>query len=95
MAKNVWKLSYVSFQLMAEYPDTAYFDVLRAYHRRQFYKSTGHRRNGFSGYIYDRAEPEDFYSRAGNATNRQECTVIGFHAKYCFHCIVVCQTIKR
>jgi hypothetical protein len=60
MRKNVWKLSYISFRLMTEYPDTAYFDVLRAYHNRQFYKSTGHSRNGFSGYVVDRADPEDF-----------------------------------
>jgi hypothetical protein len=60
MRDYVWKLSYISFQLMTEYPDTAYFDILRAYHRRQFYKSTGHSRNGFSGYIVDRADPEDF-----------------------------------
>jgi hypothetical protein len=45
---------------MTEFPDTAYIDVLRAYHRRQFYKSSGHSRNGFSGYIVDRADPEDF-----------------------------------
>jgi hypothetical protein len=60
MRANVWKLSFISFTLMTEYPDTSYFDVLREYHRRQFYKSTGHSRNGFSGYTYDRADPEDF-----------------------------------
>ena len=60
MREKVWMLSYISFRLMTEYPDTAYFDVLLAYHRRQFYKSTGHSRNGFSGYIVDRADPEDF-----------------------------------
>jgi hypothetical protein len=60
MIQNVWKLSYLSFQLMTEFPDTAYFDVLQRYHRRQFYSFSGHRRGGFSGYIEDRADPEDF-----------------------------------
>ena len=58
-AKTAW-LSFVSFRLMAEFPDTAYFDVLSSYHHRQFYRSTGHSRNGFSGYTYDRADPVDF-----------------------------------
>src|SRR5450432_1045196 len=57
-AKTAW-LSFVSFKLMAEYPDTSYFDVLRSYHHRQFYRTTGHSRNGFSGYTYDRADPVD------------------------------------
>jgi hypothetical protein len=34
---QVWKLSDVSFGFMKEFPDTAYFDVLKEYHRRQFY----------------------------------------------------------
>jgi len=60
MVQNVWKLSDISFRLMKEFPDTAYFDVLQTYHRRQFYKFSGNRRDGFSGYIADRADPEDF-----------------------------------
>ena len=60
MAQNVWKLSDVSFRLIKEFPDTSYFDVLQTYHRRQFYKFSGNRRDGFSGYIADRADPENF-----------------------------------
>lgn len=58
--KHVWELSDVSFRLMIEFPDTAYLDVLQAYHRRQFYKFTGIRPHGFTGYYADRAAPEDF-----------------------------------
>jgi hypothetical protein len=60
MMQNVWKLSDVSFRLMKEFPDTTYFDVLQAYHRRKFYKFSGNRPGGFSGFIADRAAPEDF-----------------------------------
>jgi hypothetical protein len=60
MRAKAWQLSFVSFKLMAEFPDTAYFDVLRSYHHGQFYRTTGHSRNGFSGYTYDRADPVDF-----------------------------------
>ena len=60
MMQNVWKLSYVSFRLMSEFPDNTYFEVLQSYHRRQFYKFSGNRRDGFSGFIADRANPEDF-----------------------------------
>lgn len=60
MMLNVWKLSDISFRLMKEFPDTAYFDVLKTYHRRQFYKFSGNRPGGFSGFIADRASPEDF-----------------------------------
>lgn len=60
LTKNVWRISDVSFRLMKEYPDTAYLDILQTYHRRQFYKFSGNRRGGFSGFIADRADPEDF-----------------------------------
>jgi hypothetical protein len=60
LMKHVWELSDVSFQMMKEYPDTAYLDVLQAYHRRQFYKFSGNRPHGFSGVVADRAAPEDF-----------------------------------
>lgn len=60
MMEHVWKLSDVSFRLMKEFPDTTYFDVLRTYHRRQFYKFSGNRPGGFSGFVADRAAPEDF-----------------------------------
>ncbi|HEV2478955.1 MAG TPA: hypothetical protein VGS79_04800 [Puia sp.] len=60
MMQNVWKLSDKSFRLMKEFPDTTYFEVLQAYHRRQFYKFSGNRPGGFSGFIADRAAPEDF-----------------------------------
>jgi hypothetical protein len=57
---HVWRLSDVSFRLMKEFPDTTYFDVLQIYHRRQFYKFSGNRPDGFSGVVADRAAPEDF-----------------------------------
>jgi hypothetical protein len=60
MLKQVWQLSETSFNLMKRYPDTTYFDVLQTYHRRQFYKFSGNRPGGFSGYSADRAAPEDF-----------------------------------
>lgn len=60
MLRYVWKLSDKSFRLMTEFPDTAYFDVLHAYHWRQFYRFSGHRPGGFSGFVADRAAPEDF-----------------------------------
>jgi len=60
LLKQVWELSDISFRLMKEFPDTAYLDVLQAYHRRQFYKFSGIRPHGFTGYNADRAAPEDF-----------------------------------
>jgi hypothetical protein len=60
LRRNVWKLSDVSFRLMKEFPDSAYLDVLQTYHRRQFYKFSGNRPHGFSGFVADRAAPEDF-----------------------------------
>jgi hypothetical protein len=60
LMKQVWELSDVSFRLMKEFPDTAYLDVLQAYHRRQFYKFSGIRPHGFTGNNADRAAPEDF-----------------------------------
>lgn len=60
LMKHVWDLSDVSFRLMKEFPDTAYLDVLQIYHRRQFYKFSGIRPHGFTGYNADRAAPEDF-----------------------------------
>jgi hypothetical protein len=58
--RHVWELSDVSFRMMKEFPDTAYFDILQTYHRRQFYKFSGNRPHGFSGVVADRAAPEDF-----------------------------------
>jgi hypothetical protein len=60
LMKHVWELSDVSFRLMKEFPDTAYFGVLQTYHRQQFYEFSGNRPYGFSGVIADRAAPEDF-----------------------------------
>ncbi|MES2775119.1 MAG: hypothetical protein V4722_13105 [Bacteroidota bacterium] len=57
---NNWRLSHISFRLMTEFPDTAYIDILRAHHRWQFYNFSGNRRGGFSGYVTDRSDPEDF-----------------------------------
>jgi hypothetical protein len=58
--QNIWKLSNVSFRLMKDFPDTVYLDVFQKYHRRQFYRFSGNRRDGFSGFTPDRADPEDF-----------------------------------
>ncbi len=60
LMEHVWRLSDRSFRFMSEFPDTAYFDVLQTYHRRQFYKFSGNRPHGFTGYAADRAAPEDF-----------------------------------
>lgn len=60
LMRHVWEISDVSFRLMKEFPDSAYLDVLRAYHRRRFYKFSGIRPHGFTGYNADRAAPEDF-----------------------------------
>lgn len=60
MMRHPWRLSYRSFRLMTEFPDTAYFEVLHEYYYRQFYDFSGNRRDGFSGITPDRAEPEDF-----------------------------------
>ena len=60
LLEHVWWLSDISFQFMAEFPDTAYFDVLQTYYRRKFYKFSGNRPHGFTGYPADRAAPEDF-----------------------------------
>ena len=60
MFERVWRLSDVSFRLMEEFPDTAYFAVLSRYHRRQFYKFSGNRPGGFTGFVADRASPESF-----------------------------------
>ena len=60
LAEHVWELSDLSFRLMKEFPDNAYMDVLQAYHRRRFYKFSGNRPHGFTGYAADRAGPEDF-----------------------------------
>lgn len=60
MMQHVTKLSEVSFRLMKNFPDTSYMDVLRAYHRRQFYLFSGARPHGFTGVKADLAAPEDF-----------------------------------
>ncbi|HVY75242.1 MAG TPA: hypothetical protein VG890_10450 [Puia sp.] len=60
LMEHARKLSDISFQFMTEYPDTAYFDVLQKYYRRQFYKFSGNRPHGFTGFPADRAAPEDF-----------------------------------
>jgi hypothetical protein len=76
MRGNVSRLSFISFRLMAEYPDTAYFDILRAYHRHQFYRSSGHSRNGFSGYVVDRADPEDFIQALVNQQSKKSAQLL-------------------
>lgn len=60
LIKHFWELSDISFRLMKEFPDTAYLDILQTYHRSKFYKLSGNRPHGFSGYTVDKAAPEDF-----------------------------------
>lgn len=60
MMMYVWRLSEVSLRLIKEFPDTAYADVLEQYHRRRFYQFSGNRPGGFSGFVADKASPEDF-----------------------------------
>lgn len=60
LLKHVWKMSDVSFRLLKEFPDTAFFEVFQQYHRWQFYKFSGNRPYGFTGIAADRAAPEDF-----------------------------------
>lgn len=60
LMKYSWRLSDVSFRLMSEFPDTAYYDVLEDYHNSRFYRFSGYRPHGFSGFPADRAAPEDF-----------------------------------
>jgi hypothetical protein len=60
MLEYDWRLSDVSFSIIREFPDTAWFEVLRRYHRYQFYQFSGNRAGGFSGSVADRAAPEDF-----------------------------------
>lgn len=60
LMQHAGRLSFVSFAFMKQYPDTAFMDVLEAYHRKRFYRSRGYSRNGFSGFPTDPADPEDF-----------------------------------
>lgn len=53
MMQHIWELSIPSFRLMAEYPDSAYMDVLQLYHRRKFYQfGSIPQRGGFTGIDY-------------------------------------------
>jgi hypothetical protein len=36
LAQNAWRLSYTSFKLMTDYPDPAYFDILKHFYPRRF-----------------------------------------------------------
>lgn len=60
MINNLWRLSGMSFQLMKEFPDTAYLDVLQKYHQFQFYRLTGNSPYGFSGGASDMIAATDF-----------------------------------
>jgi hypothetical protein len=76
LAKNGWHLGHLSFRLIKEYPDTAYMQILRDYHRNNFYLFTGKRRNGFSGYTPDRAEPEDFINALAALQNQHSANLL-------------------
>lgn len=60
LMQHVWELSDISFRLMKKFPDSTYMEVLQDYHHRKFYKFSGNRPHGFSGFNADRASPEDF-----------------------------------
>lgn len=60
LMNHVWKISFVSFDLMKAFPDTAYSDVFETYYHRTFYQFSGIQPHGFTGYDADRAGPEDF-----------------------------------
>lgn len=60
MKEYVWRLSDVSFRIMREFPDTAWFELLQNFHRNQFYLFSGNRPGGFSGVVVDLVAPEDF-----------------------------------
>lgn len=76
MMQNIRRLSDVSFRLMKEFPEPAYFEVLQEYHRRQFYKFSGNRPYGFSGYVADRAAPEDFIEALVKQKNERSAKLL-------------------
>ena len=60
LMERVWQLSDISFRLMKEFPDTAYLEIFRTYHRRRFYRFSGDNRYGFTGNDDNQASSEDF-----------------------------------
>lgn len=60
LSENAWQISHTSFRLMKEFPDNDYAEIFQTYYPSQFYRFTGNRRGGFSGYEVGRADPEDF-----------------------------------
>ncbi|PWU04291.1 MAG: hypothetical protein C5B52_01655 [Bacteroidetes bacterium] len=58
--KNYYRMSFVSFRLMKEFPDTAYTDVFKKYHRLRFYRFSGDDKDGFTGNDDNRASSTDF-----------------------------------
>ncbi|MBX3242445.1 MAG: hypothetical protein KIT80_04845 [Chitinophagaceae bacterium] len=53
-------LTYNTLELIRDFPDTSYFEILQRYHRYSFYQFSGYRRGGFTGFPVDNADPEDF-----------------------------------
>ena len=76
LMNQVWQLSNISFELMTEFPDSLYFNVLQSYHRRQFYRFSGNRRDGFSGDVADRADPEDFIKALVKQQNEKSAKLL-------------------
>jgi hypothetical protein len=76
LMKHVYELSDISFQIMKEFPDTAYLDVLEIYHRRFFYNFSGVRPHGFTGIPADRAAPEDFIGAVAVQQNEQSANLL-------------------
>lgn len=76
LMKHVYELSDISFQIMKEFPDTAYLDVLEIYHRRFFYNFSGVRPHGFTGIPGDRAAPEDFINAVAVQKSEQSAIML-------------------
>lgn len=60
MMERIWHLSHVSFQLMREFRDTAYLEVLEAYHKKGFYNFSNHMGYRFECSDDFRADPKEF-----------------------------------
>lgn len=76
LIKSVWDLSDVSMRLMKNFPDTAYLEVLEAYHHRIFYRFSGVRPYGFTGIPADKAAPEDFIDALAVQQNTKSANLL-------------------
>lgn len=49
--QNHGSLTYTTLELIRDFPDTSYFEILQRYHRYHFYDFSGNRRGGFTGFL--------------------------------------------